>query len=164
MRGAQNIMSVAAYAKSRGADEETVYHQIRTGRIRMLGRGRIDADQADAAWGRVRISRVRVQQDDAGARSAESRIVAGFAKLRFAKDEFEMRRERYVGRAEASAHLAEEIAAFERLWTEMPRRRATELAARLGLELAVAERLLQEFARLVAGEFALSPSSDVQAA
>jgi hypothetical protein len=126
-------MSVAAYAKARNADEETVRHQIRNGTIKMLSRGRINPDQADAAWGRVRKSRISVQSDDAGRRSAESRIIAGFAKLRFAKDQFEIARDRYIARSDAAAQLAAEIATFHRLWSEMPQRRAAELAASMSM-------------------------------
>jgi hypothetical protein len=156
-------MSIGEYAKARNVSGETIRHQINLGSIRRVARGRIDVEQADASWGRVRrapgsgrpprtAARVSVQQDDQARRAAEAKIVAGFAKLRLAKDRLEQVREQYLNRKEVTAQAIAEAHAFLAALDDIPRRYSQQLAELTGLEPARAYELLARFNKTVKAE------------
>jgi hypothetical protein len=147
-------MSISAYAKSRGAGTQTIRDAVARGQIQVSG-GRVDPAQADQSWGRTRRSNIaRVQSSEAARQSAESKIFAGLAKLRAARDQFETARDQYIPRDAAAAQSAADVALFRQLWSTMPERRAAELAGMIGIEVDVARILLDEFVRRLVGEFA----------
>jgi hypothetical protein len=141
----KTTMSVAAYARARDADEETVRHQIRIGVIARPISGRIDVAQADAAWARIRRSRITVQQDDAGRRSAEAKMAGLATKLRLARDQLEGARERYINRLDAVSQSAVDAAFLLDELAKVPERQAAEFARVLTLDPAVARNILDRF-------------------
>jgi hypothetical protein len=141
----KTTMSVAAYARARDADEETVRHQIRIGVIARPISGRIDVAQADAAWARIRRSRITVQQDDAGRRSAEAKMAGLATKLRLARDQLEGARERYINRLDAVSQSAVDAAFLLDELAKVPARQAPEVARLLNLDPAVARSILDRF-------------------
>jgi hypothetical protein len=156
-------MTIVEYAKARSVSDETIRHQINLGKIRRVARGRIDPAQADAAWYRVRRApgsgrppqgeaRVRVRHDDQGRRAAEAKIVAGFAKLRLAKDRLEQAREQYLNRKEVTAQAIAEAHAFLAALDNIPQRYSQQLAELTGLEPARADALLAPFIATVKTE------------
>jgi hypothetical protein len=156
-------MSIAEYAKARNVSDETIRHQINLGNIRRVARGQIDPAQADAAWFRVRRApgsgrpprdetRIRIHHDDQGRRSAEAKIVAGFAKLRLAKDRLEQVREQYLNRKEVAAQAIAEAHAFLAALDDIPQRYSQQLADLTGLEPARAYDLLARFNETVKAE------------
>lgn len=147
----KSIMSIAGYAKARNVDESTIRHQIALGVIIPIG-GKVDVEQADAAWFRIRRSRITVHQDDQGRRSAEAKIVGTFAKLRLAKDRLDQLREQYLNRKEVAAQIAWESKALLAVLEEMPERYAGTLAELSSIEEPEARKLLTRFVALVLAE------------
>jgi hypothetical protein len=163
MSADRSSMSIGEYAKARNVSDETIRHQINLGNIRRVARGRIDPEQADAAWYRIRRApgsgrpprdetRIRFQYDDQGRRSAEAKIVAGFAKLRLAKDRLEQLREQYLDRKEVTTQAIAEAVAFLAALDRIPARYCEEFAKLTGLEPARAHALLARFIATVKTE------------
>jgi hypothetical protein len=141
----RSTMTIVEYAKARNVSDEAIRKQIRNGVIRPDERGRVDLEQADAAWNRIRRSRVSVQHDDQGRRSAEAKIVAGIARLRLAKHRLEQTREQYLNRNEVSAQAIAEAHAFLAALDQIPQRYTEEFAKLTGLQPARAYELLARF-------------------
>jgi hypothetical protein len=144
-------MSIAQYAKTRGADRKSIRRQIQKGVITLLN-GRIDPEQADASWGRIRRARIAVQDSDDGKRSANAKIAAAVAKLRLAKDRFEAARERYVDRDEAVRVAGVETDYVLAALRAAPARHAAAFAQGLAIEPRVARRILTRFVAAVVSE------------
>lgn len=96
-------MSIRGYAKARGAAPKSVRRAVQKRLTVLDAEGRIDPEQADATWGRLR----RVREIDsekaqkASRRNTSGRIAAAAAKLRLAKHRFDGEQSRYVDRVEA---------------------------------------------------------------
>jgi hypothetical protein len=143
-------VSITAYAASRNADRQAIRRAINNGVITLVD-GRIDPDQADAAWASTRrASRLgHHQNDEAGRRSAMSKIAVTLAKLRLVKQKYETLRERYVDRAEAVAVGGQEASYVIQSLKDAPGAYAPTLAAEMGIPLEAAERILGRFINLV---------------
>ncbi len=163
MSADRSSMSIGEYAKARNVSDETIRHQINLGNIRRVARGRIDPAQADAAWYRVRRApgsgrpprgetRISIQHDDQGRRSAEAKIVAGLAKLRLAKDRLEQAREQYLVRKDVTAQAIAEAHTFLAALDQIPQRYSQEFAKLTGLEPDRAYELLARFNESVKAE------------
>jgi len=144
-------MSISEYARTRGVHRQAVQHQIRIGVI-VLVDGKIDPEQADASWGRVRNARITAQDDDDGKRSARAKIAMAVAKLRAAQERFQQSRDRYGDREEAVRVAAAEADYVLAALATMPARHAAAFAAALGIDSAVARDILDNFTALVIAE------------
>lgn len=156
-------MSIAGYAKARNADESTIRHQVALGIISLIG-GKVDVEQADAAWFRIRRSRITVRQDDQGRRSAEAKIVGGIAKLRLAKDRLDQVRDQYLNRKDVAAQIAWESKALLGDLKQMPERYAAALAELTSIDEPEAHKLLTRFITLVLVEIGDLEGEAVRAA
>lgn len=138
-------MSIAEYAKAQHVTLQAIRKQVLAHVIQLNEHGRVIVDQADASWGRIRRSRIKVQIDDQGRRSADAKIAAGFAKLRLAKDRLEEVREQYLNRKEVTAQAVREVEAFLAALDHIPKRYTDEFAKLTGLEPTRAYELLARF-------------------
>jgi len=147
-------MSLRQYALTRRADRRTLMTKVREGVIQRDANGRIDPEQADAAWASTRrASRLGQHQDgEAGVRSARAKIAVAMAKLRLVKEEFEEERERYVDRAEAIEVGRREADYILESLKAVPAAYADTVAARLSVDPEVARQILDRFMTLVLGE------------
>jgi hypothetical protein len=140
------LLSMAEYAHSRGVAHRAIQLQVVNGVIKLVD-GKVDPAQADASWGEIRRgSRGIVNvQNEAGARSAKSKIAVTLAKLRLLKQRLDIMRERYVDRAEAVAVGEQEAAFVVESLRAAPAAYSATLAAEMGIPDEVAGRILDRF-------------------
>jgi hypothetical protein len=146
-------MSMRSYARSRNADERAVRRAVADGIIHLVD-GRVDPEQADAAWASTRrASRMGARQlDDAGVRSARSKIAVKIAQFRMLRDRYEAARERYIDRAEFIEVAAAESRYVLDALRAAPATYATAFALELAIEPGVAKDILTEFMTLALAE------------
>jgi hypothetical protein len=147
-------MSLRGYARARGADEHAIRRAVADGIIALDAEGKIDPDQADAAWASTRrASRLGVRQlDDAGVRSARSKIAMKLAQFRMLRERFEQERERYIDRAEFIEVAGSEASYVVDALRAAPAAYAATFAAELSIEPALARTILDEFMNLALAE------------
>ena len=148
-------MSLRGYARARGADEHAIRRAVADGIIALDAEGKIDPDQADAAWASTRrASRLGVRQlDDAGVRSARSKIAMKLAQFRMLRERFEQERERYIDRAEfIEVAAAETRYVLDALRAAPHGQQAEVFAAELGIDTETARQILEAFTALALGE------------
>jgi hypothetical protein len=114
MTDVEGMMSVRGYARSRGVSHSTIIRAIQKRVIVPDAEGRVDPDQADATWGRLRQVREADtdKADGEARRNATARIAAAASKLRLAKSSFDTENGRYVERVDALRMGAEESEYF----------------------------------------------------
>ena len=138
-------MSRHQYARHRGVSRKTVQHQIDIGVIRPDANNRIVVAQADESWGRTRRGRTVDPDSDDGRRSATARVAAALGRLRLTKDRYDVKRERYIERADAIRVGGGEADYFIAEMRRWPRRHAPAFAAELGIDVFLARRILTRF-------------------
>jgi hypothetical protein len=140
-RHAVPVVSLRKYAEHRGVSHTAVQKAVKQGRIQTTAEGRIDVEQADAAWdrnsspvtGAVRAGRPERPAEPAtsGPSYAQSRAVRELYLARLARIEFEERSGKLVSRDEVT------VAAFTTARTirdnllNIPDRLAATLAAEM---------------------------------
>jgi hypothetical protein len=147
-------MSLRGYARARGADEHAIRRAVADGIIALDAEGKIDPHQADQAWASTRrASRLGASQlDDAGVRSARSKIAVKIAQFRMLRDRYEAARERYIDRAEFIEVAAAETRYVLDALRAAPATYAQAFATELSIEPAVAQDILTEFMNLALAE------------
>jgi hypothetical protein len=147
---APRYVSIAAYARMRGASWSTVKHHCKPGGlIKLTPDGLVDTQQADASWGRTRrapyLSPKPGTATSAAARSAAAKIRRLKARLELARHRFDVRQDGYAERSEAvrigileAEHLVAGLAV-------MPANKAEGLATRLSIDAGPARDLLERF-------------------
>ncbi len=141
-------MSIRAYSASRAADRKSIRRKIADGTIVLDKNGRIDPEQADAAWASTRrASRMgQYQNGEAGAHSAVAKVAVAAAKLQLATAKFETANARYHDRAEAiRVARAEARYALDALRASPDSAAAEAFAAALGIDSATARTILRQF-------------------
>jgi len=140
-------MSIRGYAKARGVSHTAILRAINKRIITTDGEGKIDPEQADATWGRVRkVREIDHEKADAESRrNASAKIAAAAAKLRLAKHRFDGEQSRYVDRVDALRVGAEEAEYFLAALAAAPAVHADRFIAKLGAAPEVARQILERF-------------------
>lgn len=157
------ILSQRAYARHRGVALSAVQKAIETGRISKLPDGRIDSEQADAAWEQNTTRRAppiakRGQEEDEGAafggasQYTKARAVREHYQARLAKLDYEERVAKLVPKDEIQVAAFTKFRQFRDHMLNIPDRIAAIVAAETATatchEVIAAEirRALNEFA------------------
>lgn len=141
------LMTVRGYAKSRGVSHSTILRAVSKRIIVLDSEGRVDAEQADATWGKLRRhTEIDTEKADAESRrNTSARVAAAAAKLRLAKHRFDGEAARYVDRVEALKVGAYEAEYFLAAFAAAPAAHAERFIARLGCEPALGRLILDRF-------------------
>lgn len=148
-------MSIRGYAAARAVDRKTIRAKIREGVIVLDAAGRIDSEQADAAWASTRrASRLGQHQNgEAGTHSAVAKIAVAAAKLQLATAKFETANARYADRQQAVVVARAEAAYFIDSLRAAPDSAAAEtFAATLGIDIERGRQILRQFVERVLAE------------
>jgi hypothetical protein len=147
----KELMSLRGYAKARGVSHTTIMRAVEKRIIVLTDDARVDVEQADAGWGRVR----RVREVDGEKATEESRrntsakIAAAAAKLRLAKHNFDGEQGRYVDRVEALKVAAYEAEYFLAALAAAPAAHAERFLARLDVAPELGRELLARYVERV---------------
>jgi hypothetical protein len=146
-RGHQMGMSIRGYAKARGVAPKTVRYAIAKRLIVLDADGKVDVEQADSTWGRLR--RVREvnteKQHEESQRNTSARIAAAAAKLRLAKLRFDAEQSRYVDRVAALKVGAYEAEYFLAALAAAPAAHVDRLLARLDVSPEIGREILDRY-------------------
>ena len=104
MSNDQRFMSIRGYGKLRGVAESTLRFHIRSGTIVLDKHGRVDREQADAAWARRR------RQSSTPGERRPRKIRRARAQLALAQDEVANLDDEYADAAEAREQYQAEAA------------------------------------------------------
>jgi hypothetical protein len=154
MADVETKMSVRGYAKARGVAHTTILKAIEKRLIVTDGDGKVDPEQADATWGKLRRAR-EIDSDKADAesrRNATARIAAAAAKLRLAKQHLDGDQARYVDRVEALKVGAYEAEYFLAALAAAPDAHAARFIAALGVAPAIGRQILGRFIVMTVAE------------
>jgi phosphoenolpyruvate-protein kinase (PTS system EI component) len=151
---ADGKMSVRGYAKSRGVAHTTILKAIGKRIIVTDSDGKVDPDQADATWGRLRrvVEIDSEKQNEESRRNATARIAAAAAKLRLAKQHYDAEQARYVDRVEALKVGVYEAEYFIAALAAAPDVHGERFIATLGAEPAIARLILDRFVEVALTE------------
>jgi hypothetical protein len=147
-------MSIRGYAKARGAAAKSVRRAVQKRLIVLDPEGKIDPEQADATWGRLR----RVREIDSEKAHEESRrntsakIAAAAAKLRLAKHQFDADQARYVHRVDALRVGAYEAEYFLAALAAAPAAHAERFIAMLNVSPEVGREILARYTERILTE------------
>jgi hypothetical protein len=142
------LMSARSYGRLRGADPRAIRRAISSGVIKRNADGLLDSEEADRSWASTRrASRLaQHQHDDAGTRSAQSKVALAVARLREARRRFEAQRAKYVDRDEAiRVGQAEAAWVLDELRAAPNSAAARAFAAELGIDIETARVILRQF-------------------
>jgi len=148
---ARELLSQREYARRRGVALQAIQRHVASGIIQLVN-GKVDPVQADNSWGLIRRARTSKQDDEAGQRSARSKVVVALAKLRLSKQAFETKRELYVDRAAALELAAKEADLVLAFFRNAPAAYAETFATELCIDAAVGLRILEKFMGLALQE------------
>jgi hypothetical protein len=148
------VMSLRGYAKARGVSHSTIHRAIEKRIIVPTADGRVDVEQADATWGRLRrATEVDTEKADSESRrNATARIAAAAAKLRLAKQRFDAESSRYVDRVEALKTGAYEAEYFLAALAAAPAVHVDRFAQRLDVAPDIARQILDHYIERVLTE------------
>lgn|SRR5262245_56003033 len=148
---AQELISLREYARRRGVALQAIQRHVASGVIQLVN-GKVDPVQADNSWGLIRRARTAHQDDEAGQRSARSKVVVALAKLRLLKQSFETKRELYVDREAALELAAKEADLVLDFFRAAPAAYAEIFATELCIDVTQALRILDKFMTLALEE------------
>jgi hypothetical protein len=147
-------MSIRGFAKARNVAPKTIRYAIGKRLILLNSDGRIDPEQADATWGRLR--RVREidteKQHEESRRNTTARIAAAAAKLRLAKQHLDSEQARYVDRVDALRVGAYEAEYFLAALAAAPDVHAARFIETLGIAPAISRQILGRFIEVALAE------------
>ena len=158
-------MSIRGYAKARGAAPKSVRRAVQKRLIVLDAEGRIDPEQADATWGRLRrireIDSEKAQEESR--RNTSARIAAAAAKLRLAKSRFDAEQERYVDRVAALKVGAFEAEYFLAALAAAPAAHVDRVLARLDVSPEIGREILDRYIERVLIEVGDLPDEALRA-
>jgi hypothetical protein len=143
----KELMSLRGYAKARGVSHSTIIRAVEKRLIVLDAEGRVDPEQADATWGKLRrVREVDTEKQDAESRrNTSAKIAAAAAKLRLAKHNFDGEQARYVDRVEALKVAAYEAEYFLAALAAAPAAHAERFLARLDVAPELGRELLDRY-------------------
>jgi hypothetical protein len=143
--GTRRLLSITDYAESRDVSPRTICYHVERGLIELVD-GKVNAAQADKAWGAIRRSKYLDRGADPASEASVAKLRKANARLKLERANHEDESERYADRAEALAQYKREAAFMMEAIDAMPERFADDLARQLGIDRDKALAVLTDFA------------------